>query len=109
MSRDQHVALGRRFGELHVHPMARGPEGYPEIFPIEAGAHSSNDPKAIRAGKRAVNGGHWHSDVSCDPEPPLGSIRYLREVPEVGGTPCFPAAMPPMRRCRPPCRRFSTG
>ncbi|MCE8020354.1 taurine dioxygenase [Halomonas sp. MCCC 1A11036] len=89
LTRDQHIALGKRFGELHVHPMAKGPEGYPEIFPIEAGANSSNDPKAIRAGKKAVNGGHWHSDVSCDPEPPLGSILYLREVPEFGGDTLF--------------------
>lgn len=89
LSRDQHIELGRRFGDLHVHPMVKGPEGYPEIFPINAGANSSNDPKAIRSGKRAVNGGHWHSDVSCDEEPPLGSILYLREVPETGGDTLF--------------------
>lgn len=89
LTRDQHIALGKRFGDLHVHPMAKGPEGYPEIFPIEADANSSNDPKAIRGGKRAVNGGHWHSDVSCDVEPPLGSLLYLRDVPEYGGDTLF--------------------
>ncbi|TDO09906.1 MULTISPECIES: TauD/TfdA dioxygenase family protein [Halomonas] len=89
LSRDQHIALGRRFGDLHIHPMAKGPEGYPEIFPIEAGQNSSNDPKAIRSGKQAVNGGHWHSDVSCDAQPPLGSILYLHEVPDVGGDTLF--------------------
>lgn len=89
LTRDQHIALGKRFGDLHVHPMAKGPEGYPEIFPIEADANSSNDPKAIRGGKRAVNGGHWHSDVSCDVEPPLGSLLYLRDVPDFGGDTLF--------------------
>lgn len=109
LSRDQHIALGKRFGELHVHPMARGPEGYPEIFPIEAGAHSSNDPKAIRAGKRAVNGGHWHSDVSCDPEPPLGSILYLREVPEFGGDTLFSSSYAAYEALSPAMQAFLDG
>jgi taurine dioxygenase len=31
----------------------------------------------------------WHSDMSCDPKPPLGSILYLHTVPEVGGDTAF--------------------
>ncbi|WP_205738519.1 TauD/TfdA dioxygenase family protein [Billgrantia endophytica] len=109
LTRDQHIALGRRFGDLHVHPMAKGPEGYPEIFPIEAGKNSSNDPKAIRGGKRAVNGGNWHSDVSCDEEPPLGSILYLRDVPPAGGDTLFASGYAAFEALSPALQSFLEG
>ena len=32
-----------------------------------------------------IAGEDWHSDVSCDPEPPMGTILYLAEVPPDGG------------------------
>ncbi len=32
-----------------------------------------------------VAGEDWHSDVSCDAEPPMGSILYLTEIPPDGG------------------------
>ena len=75
---EQHKRLGRHFGELHIHPNTPGPEGHPEILPIHADGQS----------KRA-NGENWHSDVSCDEEPPLGSILHLHTVPPVGGDTIF--------------------
>ncbi|MBU6497929.1 MAG: TauD/TfdA family dioxygenase [Rhodospirillales bacterium] len=75
---DSHKRFGRHFGELHVHPAAPGPEGHPEILPIHADAKS-----------RHVNGEVWHSDVSCDAEPPLGSVLHLTIVPPVGGDTVF--------------------
>ena len=64
MTPEQHKALGRNFGELHLHPAwPRLVEGHPEIMEIYA------DEKSKR-----VAGEDWHSDVSCDPEPPLGTI-----------------------------------
>jgi taurine dioxygenase len=72
---DQQKAFGSRFGRLHVHPAAPGlVEGHPEILVIKA------DEKSQR-----VAGEDWHSDVSCDPEPPLGSILYMHEIPANGG------------------------
>ena len=82
--RDQHLtpeqqkAFGRLFGPLHVHPAAPSLEGHPEILVIHA------DEKSKR-----VAGEEWHSDVSCDPEPPLGSILYMHELPPVGGDTLF--------------------
>jgi taurine dioxygenase len=75
---DQQKTLGRHFGELHIHPNTPGPEGHPEVRPIHADANS-----------KRVAGEGWHSDVSCDPEPPLGSILYLHTVPESGGDTIF--------------------
>ena len=78
LSEDQHLDLGRRFGELHVHPAAPHAPGRPELMVIHADEHS---PRA--------NGEGWHSDVSCDPEPPMGSILYIRRCPPQGGDTLF--------------------
>jgi taurine dioxygenase len=79
MTPEQQKTLGRRFGELHLHPAwPRLVPGHPEIMEIYA------DDKSKR-----VAGEDWHSDVSCDPEPPLGTILYMLEVPPVGGDTLF--------------------
>jgi len=78
LSLDQHKAFGRLFGELAIHPNTAGPEGHPEILPIHADANS-----------KRVAGERWHSDVSCDPEPPMGSILNLKTIPDVGGDTIF--------------------
>jgi len=75
---EAHKRFGRYFGELHIHPSTPGPEGHPEILPIHADANS-----------RRINGEYWHSDVSCDEEPPMGSILYLHTVPDCGGDTLF--------------------
>ncbi len=75
MTLEQHKAFGSRFGKLHVHPnVPQAIEAHPEILVI----------KADESSKR-VAGEVWHSDVSCDEEPPMGSILHIREVPENGG------------------------
>ena len=75
---DQQKRLGRHFGDLHIHPNTPGPEGHPEILPIHADGQS-----------KRINGENWHSDVSCDAEPPMGSILHLHTVPPVGGDTIF--------------------
>jgi taurine dioxygenase len=76
---DQHKSLGRRFGRLHIHPAPLGVlEGHPEIVVIKTDQNS-----------RHIAGEHWHSDVSCDAEPPMGSILYIKEVPPLGGDTLF--------------------
>jgi len=72
---DQQKDFGRRFGKLHIHPAApKGLEQHPEILVIKADENS-----------KRVAGEEWHSDVSCDPEPPMGSILHLTTVPPDGG------------------------
>ena len=74
LSVEQHIEFGRRFGPLHIHPAAHLPDGHPEILEIKADENS-----------RGVAGEEWHSDVSCDDAPPMGSILYLHQVPPEGG------------------------
>ena len=62
-----HTAFGKMFGALHRHPAAPTMEGHPEIFEI----HTHKDSK-ISNGSEA-----FHSDVSCDEKPPLGTMLQL--------------------------------
>lgn len=78
LSHAQQMAFGRQFGTLHVHPAAPSVPDHPEVMVIHADANST-----------FVNGESWHSDVSCEAEPPMGSVLYLRTVPEVGGDTLF--------------------
>jgi taurine dioxygenase len=74
----QHKALGRRFGELHVHPAAPKDAEHPEVLVVHGDATVE-----------FVAGELWHSDVSCDAEPPMGSILHIVELPSCGGDTLF--------------------
>jgi taurine dioxygenase len=78
ITEDQHLDFGRKFGKLHVHPAAPHAPGHPELMIIHA---DKDSPRA--------NGEGWHSDVSCDVEPPMGSILYIRKCPPRGGDTLF--------------------
>jgi taurine dioxygenase len=79
MTPDQQKAFGRRFGDLHIHPAyPMLLDGHPEIMVIYADERS-----------KRVAGEDWHSDVSCDAEPPLGTVLYMVDVPPVGGDTLF--------------------
>jgi taurine dioxygenase len=75
---EQHKRFGRYFGDLHIHPNVPGPEGHPEILRIHADAKT-----------RRIAGDKWHSDVSCEETPPMGSILRLHTLPESGGDTLF--------------------
>ncbi|MCH2212548.1 MAG: TauD/TfdA family dioxygenase [Fuerstiella sp.] len=76
---EQHKTMGRCFGELHIHPAwPRLVEGHPEIMEIFVDEHT-----------KRIAGEDWHSDVSCDREPPLGTILHMLETPPSGGDTLF--------------------
>lgn len=75
---DNHKAFGRLFGPLQLHSAVPGIEGHPEIVAIHADADS-----------KYVAGEDWHSDLTCDTAPPLGSVLYLHTVPPQGGDTLF--------------------
>jgi taurine dioxygenase len=74
---EQHLAFGRRFGALEVHPATPKDQEHREILVIRHDEH--------RRGTENT----WHSDVTWRPEPSLGSILRARVLPDVGGDTLF--------------------
>jgi alpha-ketoglutarate-dependent taurine dioxygenase len=66
-----HIALGRRLGEVELHPYLPRLDGYPEIVIIDS----------EHGGKVDV----WHTDMTFQQNPPLASILHLVQLPESGG------------------------
>jgi taurine dioxygenase len=77
LTREQHIAFARRFGELEIHPATPKGQPNPEVLHIAHGPDSRGREN------------HWHSDVTWRPEPSLGSILRAIKVPEVGGDTLF--------------------
>ena len=79
ISPENHIKLGKYFGDLHIHPAAPKMKNYPQIFEINTNKNS-----------KIANGAEdFHSDVSCDIEPPLGTMLQLHILPECGGDTMF--------------------
>lgn len=100
MAPEQQKAFGRRFGELHIHPGApilhEEEEGRPRLgelthIPYAYGIEGHPEVLAIYADENSkrIAGEEWHSDVSCEAEPPMGSILRLTQVPPSGGDTLF--------------------
>ncbi len=73
ITRDDHVAFARRFGDLEDHPVNNTVPGYPgliEIYKSEKRDHFENTS---------------HSDASWRPSPPKGSVLRCISCPDVGG------------------------
>jgi taurine dioxygenase len=73
LSAEEHKRFGRCFGRLHVHPLQAMKEGDKERLEVKASKSS-----------KYVAGEGWHSDVTCDAEPPMGSLLYLEQTPDIG-------------------------
>ena len=99
MTPAQQKVLGRHFGELHIHPAwPRLVDGHPEVMEIYADENT-----------RRIAGEDWHSDVSCDREPPLGTILQMLEVPPVGGDTLFANMYAAYESLSAPMRRLLGG
>jgi taurine dioxygenase len=72
-------ALGRRFGRLQVHPFHPSVDGHPQVLLLESG----------QTRPAVADTDAWHSDLTGLAAPPLGSILYGVEIPEVGGDTIF--------------------
>jgi len=89
------IAFAERFGPLHAHPAAPHLEGHPEIFVI----HAHRDSKV-------ANGNGWHTDVSCDAEPPLATMLQLHELPSSGGDTLFASMFAAFETLSPAMQQF---
>jgi len=98
ISVEAQMALGTWFGELVAHPNDPGLEAHPEIMIIHADGNS-----------KRVAGESWHSDVSCEEEPPMGSILRIHTVPEAGGDTLFASMYAAYEALSDPMMRFLHG
>jgi taurine dioxygenase len=67
------------FGPLYVHPYARGLPDHPEVVPVV------REPDDVGR----LFGGSWHTDLTFEDEPVMGSALYAIEVPARGGDTMF--------------------
>ena len=72
LSPDDHKNFARRFGPLHAHALQKMREGDHERLEVAASKTS-----------KYVAGEGWHSDVSCDEEPPKLSLLHIDQIPEI--------------------------
>jgi len=104
LTSEDHKRFGRLFGRLHVHPYnaekaKAGGTPDPEIYVVKADQSS-----------RYVSGEVWHSDVTCDPEPPMGSMLHITKTPEIGGgDTCFISAIRAYETLSPVMQEFVRG
>ncbi len=75
MTRAEHVAFARRFGELEDHPVAGSDPEYPGLVRI----YKSPDAPADRYENA------WHTDATWREKPPMGCVLRCVECPPVGG------------------------
>ena len=82
LTHEQHLALGRVWGELEGHPVINHVPGYPEILDIRGAEGRVEDAEGDRR-FRALD--KWHSDVTFRAAPSMGAVLRARELPAIGG------------------------
>jgi taurine dioxygenase len=75
ITRAEHVAFARHFGELEDHPVAGSDPDHPGLVRIYKSPDQPND--------RYENA--WHTDATWREKPPFGSVLRCVECPPVGG------------------------
>ena len=94
MTLDQQIEFGRRLGPLHIHPAFADKE-HREALRIHTDANS-----------RYTAGEGWHTDVSCDEEPPGISILRIETTPSCGGDTAFASMHAALDALSAPMRSF---
>jgi taurine dioxygenase len=73
LSKPEHIAFGRHFGELEGHPNLKDSNNveFPELFELVATQGGVAD--------------EWHTDITFQENPALMSVLHMVKCPEVGG------------------------
>lgn len=77
LTRAQHVAFGRYFGELEIHPLSAHPD-HPEMLVLDSIG-------GMREGRQAPAADFWHSDTTFRETPSAASILMGYTIPPLGG------------------------
>jgi taurine dioxygenase len=75
MTRAEHVAFARRFGDLEDHPVAGSDPDHPGLVQIYKGPESRKEQYENA----------WHCDTTWRERPQFGAVLRCTETPEVGG------------------------
>ena len=101
---EQHIEFSHRFGPLMVHVFEEDLlDGYPEIYRL-----SNVVMDGVRQG-RPDAGQYWHSDLTYEEKPSLGSVMYALEVPATGGDTLFASTAHAYERLSPAMRKMLDG
>jgi alpha-ketoglutarate-dependent taurine dioxygenase len=93
MTPDEQEAFAQQFGEVtEAHPVITSIEGNSKVLAIDA--------------QRGDRASWWHTDVTFVDTPALGSILYMREIPEVGGDTMWASLQDAYDRLAPPMREL---
>ncbi|RTZ48067.1 taurine dioxygenase [Candidimonas sp. SYP-B2681] len=74
LTKEEHIAFVRQFGEISTSPVYKTLESHPQIMPV------IKEPTDT-----GIIGDTWHTDETYQETPPLGSVLYARQVPSTGG------------------------
>jgi taurine dioxygenase len=104
ISRDQHIAFGKRFAETG---MAFGRQQA-----LAANKPAEDHPEILRLYSDEAHpfaAANWHSDVTWSDRPPLGSILLSRKSPPVGGDTMFVDSYAQWNSLSPELKQFLAG
>jgi len=71
---EDQIRFANRFGQISKSPVYNTLETHPEIMPVVKEATDQD-----------IIGDTWHTDETFQETPPMGSLLYAREIPDVGG------------------------
>lgn len=82
---DQHITFSKRWGDINGHILTQYLlPGYPKLLVVSNKKDDNGEPVGIEDAGR-----YWHTDVSYEAVPPMGSLLYGLEIPPEGGDTLF--------------------